>query len=75
MAFAILLSQPEITLNAENRITSQSAALMTSFPTMFKCWSNKTLVELAASDIFYSPLLIVFNLPLFNFRPNQLLDS
>ena len=39
MALAILLSHPEMILNAENNTKSQRAALFTSVPTIFKWWS------------------------------------
>ena len=36
MALAIFPSHPEMILNAENNMASQTAALLTSFPTIIK---------------------------------------
>ena len=46
MALAIWASHPEITLNTEKSVASQSAALFTSLPTIIKCWSINALFEL-----------------------------
>jgi hypothetical protein len=46
MALAIVASHPETTLNAENRMASQTAALLTSFPTIMRCASIRTPVAL-----------------------------
>ena len=55
MALAILSSQPEMILKAENSIKSQIAALFTSVPTIFKWWSINAAVVLRDAVMIASP--------------------
>ncbi len=46
MALAIFPSHPERILNVENRMASQTEALLTSFPTIMRCSSIRALADL-----------------------------